>query len=117
MLLRRERGGGGVQQTPNLIFLEVGHGKTKPGIWVDRSLKMRNLHRCHCLQKVSKYGKTTKTILSENMEMVTRFARNIYTLTKNISSIFMDRISCHTSVWSLLLLSKNIHVLENSRLN
>ena len=55
MLLR------GVQWTPTLIFSEVGHGKTKLNRWSKRSPKMRNLHRCHCMQKFSKYEKTRKT--------------------------------------------------------
>ena len=46
-----------VQWTPTLIFLEVGHGKTKkPTRWLERSPKMRNSHS-HCLQKVGKYEK------------------------------------------------------------
>ena len=52
---------GVVQWTPTLIFSEVGHGKTKPNRWLERSPKMRNLHRCHCKQKFSKYEKTRKT--------------------------------------------------------
>ena len=40
-----------------LIFLEVGHGKTKLNRWTERSPKMRNLHRCHSWQKISKYEK------------------------------------------------------------
>ena len=52
------RGGGGGPLDPSphaLIFLEVGHGKAKPNRWLERSSKMRNLHRCHCPQKFSKY--------------------------------------------------------------
>ena len=39
----------------------MGHGKTKPNRWVERPPEKRNLHRCHCLQKLSKHQKTTKT--------------------------------------------------------
>ena len=55
MLLR------GFQWTPTLVLSEVGHGKTKPNRWLERSPKMRNLHRCHWMQKFSKYEKTRKT--------------------------------------------------------
>ena len=47
--------------TPTLVFSEMGHGKTKSNRWVERSPKMRNLSRYHCLQKFTKYEKTTKT--------------------------------------------------------
>ena len=50
MLLRRR-----------VIFSEMGHGKTKPNRWLERCPKMRNLHRCHCMQKFSKNEKTRKT--------------------------------------------------------
>ena len=40
----------------------MGHGKSKPNGWVARSPKMRNLHRCHCLPKFSKYEKNNKNI-------------------------------------------------------
>ena len=46
---------------PTLIFSEVGHRKIKANRWGERSPKMRNLHRCHSLQKFSKYIKTTET--------------------------------------------------------
>ena len=42
-------------RTPTLISSEVGHGKTKPSRWLERSPKMMNLHECHCLRKLSKY--------------------------------------------------------------
>ena len=29
----------------------MGHVKTKPDRWVERSPKMKNLYRCHCLKK------------------------------------------------------------------
>ena len=53
--------GGAVRWTPTLVFLEVGNGKTKPNIWVERSPKMRSLHRFHYLKKIRNYEKTTKT--------------------------------------------------------
>ena len=56
----------GVWWTPSLIFLEVGHGKTKPNRWVGRPPEIRNLHRCHSLQKFSKHQKTTKTYRLES---------------------------------------------------
>ena len=40
---------------------EMGHGKSKPNRYVERSPKMRNFHRCHCLPKFIKYEKTPKT--------------------------------------------------------
>ena len=46
---------------PSPHFLELGQRKTKRKRWVERSPKMKNLHRCHCLQKISKYEKATKT--------------------------------------------------------
>ena len=58
---RRGRGREWVRWTLTFIFSEVGRGRTKPNRWVERSPKMRNLHRCHCQQKFSKYEKTTKT--------------------------------------------------------
>ena len=51
----KEVEGGRVQWTPTLHFSDVGQGKTK------LNSKMRNLHRCRCLQKSSKYEKATKT--------------------------------------------------------
>ena len=51
----------GVQWTPTFISSEVGLEKIKANKWVERSPKMKNLHRCYCLQKFSKYEKTTKT--------------------------------------------------------
>ena len=52
-------------RTPTLISSEVGHGKTKPSRWLERSPKMMNLHECHCLRKLSKYEnmKNNKNIL------------------------------------------------------
>ena len=38
-----------------------GYGKTKSNRLVERSPKIRNLQMCHCMQKFSKYEKTTKT--------------------------------------------------------
>lgn len=49
------------QRLLTLIFLGMGHGKTKPNQWVKRCAKMRNLHRCQCLQKIRNYDKTSKT--------------------------------------------------------
>ena len=49
-------------RTPTLISSEVGHGKTKPSRWLERSPKMMNLHECHCLRKLSKYEKQQKHI-------------------------------------------------------
>ena len=46
---------------PSPHFLELAQKKTKRKRWVERSPKMKNLHRCHCLQKISKYEKATKT--------------------------------------------------------
>ena len=57
-------GGGGEWEgavDPTLIFLEVGLGKTKPKRWVEMCPKMRNLHRCHCLENFSKCDITAKT--------------------------------------------------------
>ena len=53
-------------KTPTLISSEVGHGKTKPSRWLERSPKMMNLHECHCLRKLSKYEnmKNNKNILA-----------------------------------------------------
>lgn len=53
-------------RTPTLISSEVGHGKTKPSRWLERSPKMMNLHECHCLRKLSKYEnmKNNKNILA-----------------------------------------------------
>ena len=50
----------GSKWTPTLIFADVRDGKTKRNRWVERPSKMRSLHRCHCLQKFSKYEQTTK---------------------------------------------------------
>ena len=50
-----------VRWTTPLCFSEVGHRKTKPNKRVEIFSKMRNLYRRHCLQKLSKYDKTTKT--------------------------------------------------------
>ena len=46
---------------PSPHFLELAQKKTKRKRWVERCPKMKNLHRCHCLQKISKYEKATKT--------------------------------------------------------
>ena len=53
-------------RTPTLISSEVGHGKTKPSRWLERSPKMMNLHECHCLRKLGKYEnmKNNKNILA-----------------------------------------------------
>ena len=48
---------GGSGGSPTLIFSDVGHGKTKPNRWVESTPKMRNLHKCQCQQKFSKYEK------------------------------------------------------------
>ena len=40
--------------------------KTKSNRWVESYLKMRNLHRCHCLQKFSKYEKINTYRLGSN---------------------------------------------------
>lgn len=49
------------QRLLTLIFLGMGHAKTKPNQWVERCTKMRNLHRFQCLQKIRNYDKTSKT--------------------------------------------------------
>ena len=54
---KSHQGGGRSLVDPNPHFLGLGHGKTKPNRWVERSPKMRNLHRCHCKEKFSKYEK------------------------------------------------------------
>ena len=51
---------GGAGGSPTLIFSDVGHGKTKPNRWVENTPKMRNLHKCQCQQKFSKYEKKQK---------------------------------------------------------
>ena len=51
----------GIQWTPTLIFLGVGHRETKSNRWVERSPKIRNLRRCYSLQKFSKHEKRTIT--------------------------------------------------------
>ena len=43
------------------IFRVKDNGKTIPNKWLERSPKMRNLRRCYCLQKCSKYKKATET--------------------------------------------------------
>ena len=50
------RGGG----TPTLIFSEAEREKTKPNRSVERTHKMRNLLRCHCLQQLGKYEQKNK---------------------------------------------------------
>ena len=49
------------QRLLTVIFLGMGHAKTKPNQWVERCAKMRNLHRFQCLQKIRNYDKTSKT--------------------------------------------------------
>ena len=51
--------------TPTLIFSEMGHRKIKPNGWVESSLKMKNLHRCHCLQ-IWKNSKNIPTGVQRN---------------------------------------------------
>ena len=56
MLLRGGRG------TPTLIFSEVGHGKTKPSRWLERSPKLRiyiGATACKTLENMKKQEKLT----------------------------------------------------------
>ena len=60
----------------NLIFLEVGHGKIKTNRCVERSPKMRNLHRCHCLQKFSKHEISGLKCSIAALDFIKKFALN-----------------------------------------
>ena len=65
-----------------LIFLEVGHGKTKLNRWTEGSPKMRNLHRCHSWQKISKYEKQQMhTDWGNPLPRVSRGLKMIFCLT------------------------------------
>ena len=69
-----ERSGEGeVKWNSTLIFSEVGHEKTKPNRWVERSPKMRNIHSCHCLQKFSKYEKNSPSVSMGLKQSVSRY--------------------------------------------
>ena len=71
ILLRRGVVGG--RSSSTFIFSEVGHEKTKPNRWVERNPKMRNIHSCHCLQKFSKYEKTSTSVFMGLKKSVSRY--------------------------------------------
>ena len=73
ILLRRGVVGGEVKCNSTFIFSEVGHEKTKPNRWVERNPKMRNIHSCHCLQKFSKYEKTSPSVFMGLKQSVSRY--------------------------------------------
>ena len=69
-----ERSGGReVKCNSTLIFSKVGHEKTKPNRWVERNPKMRNIHSCHCLQKFSKYEKTSPSVFMRLKQSVSQY--------------------------------------------
>ena len=69
-----ERSGGReVKCNSTLIFSKVGHEKTKPNRWVEKNPKMRNIHSCHCLQKFSKYEKTSPSVFMRLKQSVAQY--------------------------------------------
>ena len=77
--------------TRAVIFSEVGLGKAKPNRWLERSPKMRNLHRCHCLQKFS--IQRVKGLSGPEIE---RLKKNVVKTIKDCGINIIIEVNLHT---------------------